>query len=403
MKNNFIKTKKYKNINLYLYFTSDYDLKKHLCLSLLAFFIGDYSKKYPTKEKMTFAKDNLYAANIYTGSKARAGLAYFTIKYTFLNPCFVDVDEKEFVAFFKELVLNPYFSEELLEEFKTIYKANIQRSLDKPNKYASNRVNQIIGQEDPIFNIYTVDKIEMIDSITLEDVKNVYQDLLNNFGIDVFLIGDYSDDLLAYAKSLIREHDYHFNNCSLNINELGEIVEDKNVSQSSLQIVYKTPFNRTSKEFYAYMLGNSVFGIVPTSLLFDEVREKLSLCYYISVLDYKNEGIVKVYTAIDGKNKEKIVKQVDIQLQRMINKDYDPIKLDFARALLADSLNALQDNTDAYTEYYFMNKLNGIECNRQDYIKNLESVTVDDISEVFKKYQHVLTYMLNGVKDEKDS
>ena len=58
MKNNFIKTKKYKNINLYLYLTSDYDLKKHLCLSLLAFFIGDYSKKYPTKEKMTFAKDN---------------------------------------------------------------------------------------------------------------------------------------------------------------------------------------------------------------------------------------------------------------------------------------------------------------------------------------------------------
>ena len=85
----------------------------------------------------------------------------------------MDVDEKEFVAFFKELVLNPYFSEELLEEFKTIYKANIQRSLDKPNMYASNRVNQIIGQEDPNFNIYTVDKIEMIDSITLEDVKNV--------------------------------------------------------------------------------------------------------------------------------------------------------------------------------------------------------------------------------------
>lgn len=56
MKNNFIKTKKYKNINLYLYFTSDYDLKKHLCLSLLAFFIGDYSKKYPTKEKMTLRR-----------------------------------------------------------------------------------------------------------------------------------------------------------------------------------------------------------------------------------------------------------------------------------------------------------------------------------------------------------
>lgn len=403
MQNNFIKTKKYKTISLYLYFTSNYDLKKYLALNLLSFFIGDYSLKYPTKEKMTFAKDNLYGANVYTGSKAKAGLTYFSVKYTFLNPSFVDTKEEEFVDFFKELIYHPYFSKELLDEFKMIYKDNIRRSLDKPDRYANNRVNQIIALEDSTFKTYTIEDIDMVDKISLDDVIKTYKELLNDFGVDVFLYGDYSDDLLSIAKSLERKHDFHFLNKELNLDEMNDVIENKNVSQSSLQIVYKTPINRTSKQFYAYMMGNAVFGILPTSLLFDEVREKLSLCYYISILDYKNEGLVKVFTAIDGKNKDEVVKQVNIQFERMINKDYDPIKLDYAYALLSDSLNALQDNIDAYTEYFYMNALNGIECSRQEYIENLKKVSVDDISDVFKKYKHVLTYMLNGVKNEKDS
>ena len=50
-----------------------------------------------------------------------------------------------------------------------------------------------------------------------------------------------------------------------------------------------------------------------------------------------------------------------------------------------------------------MNSLNGLNCSRQEYIEKLNKVTIEDIASVFNKYEHVLTYMLNGVKNEKDS
>ena len=184
------------------------------------------------------------------------------------------------------------------------------------------------------------------------------------------------------------------------LKEIGEIIEDKEVSQSNLNVVYKTPFNRKHPYFYAYMLGNVLLGMVPTSLLFEEVREKLSLCYYISIYDYKNEGLVKIYTAIDGKNKEEVLKQISIQMKRLIDKDYDYSKIDPARALLIDSVTSLSDSLDGYVDYLYTNKLNGIDCDIEKYIAEVNKVTVDDIASCFKEYKHVLTYMLNGVKDE---
>ena len=55
-----IRTSKYKTIELFLNFSIPYDLKTFLCLRMLDSYLGDYSLKYPDKEKMSKAKDDLY-------------------------------------------------------------------------------------------------------------------------------------------------------------------------------------------------------------------------------------------------------------------------------------------------------------------------------------------------------
>ena len=405
MEDNFclIKTNKYKTVDLFLYFTLEYDVLKKAALSLLGNFIGEYSNKYPNKLKMTRAKDNLYGANISCATKAKANLLSFSIKYSFINPKFIkDVTLDDYMSFFKECLFNVYFSNELLFEFKRNLRDTILRSLDKPANLAANRVNQIIAEKDSKFSVYDIDCLKEIESIDLDITKDIYNELFTNCAREVYLVGDVDNDLIDYAKSLKNDKHLYLDNIPVNIDELNEIVEDKDVSQSNLNVVYKTPFNRKHPCFYAYMLSNALLGMVPTSLLFEEVREKLSLCYYISVVDYKNEGLVKIYTAIDGKNKDELIRQIDIQIKRLINKDYDFEKIDAARALLIDSVSSLPDSLDAYIDYLYSNKLNGIKCDIDEYINEVNKVNADDIASVFKEYKHVLTYMLNGVKDEKN-
>lgn len=395
-----MKNRKYKTINLYLYHAYPYDLKRELALYLLTCFLGDYSNTYNTKEKMLKAKDNLYGINIYSQYRLKANLLLCFIKITFINPKFLnDVTSDDYLSFIKECLNNVYFSNELLDEFKRNYKDIVKRKLDNPSNLAKNRTMQILAEEENKLKIYDFDHIDAIDSISLDDVKKVYEELKEKFSLDVFLIGDYDDKILEFAKSFKSNNEYYLDNKPIDINDLGEIIEDKKVSQSNLNVIYKCPYTRTHKDFYAYMLGNCLLGMVPTSLLFEEVREKLSLCYYISILDYKNEGLVKIYTAIEGKNKDTVLKQIDIQINRLINKDYDDEKIDLARTLLIDSLESTADDYDAYVDFIYHNKLNKVDCNLNKYIDMLYKVNKDDISEVFKTYKHVLTYMLNGVEN----
>lgn len=396
-----MKTNKYKTIQLFLYYTGKYSIKKKVALNILTTIIGDYSIKYDTKEKMVKAKDYLYDADINCNIKLRANLMTFTVKYSFINPKFLsDVSIYDYLDFFKECLNNPYFSEKLLCEFKRNYKDAILRSLDKPSKLASNRVNQIIACNDSAFKIYDCDDSAVIDEIDLEYIKQVYSEVINSFDLNIYLCGDYDNTLLEYVGSFKNDYCLYLKNEPIHIGDLGEIIEKKNVSQSTLNVVYKTPYNRKHKDFYAYMLGNVLLGNVPTSLLFEEVREKLSLCYYIGVTDYKNEGLVKIVTSINGENKDEVIKQIDIQIKRLIDMDYDFVKIDLARALLIDSLKSTPDNLDSYVDYLFYNKLNGVECSLNEYIDNINKVTAKEISEVFKNYKHVLTYMLKGIKDE---
>ena len=396
-----IKTNKYKTIELFLYFTCEYDSLKKTTLSLLSNFIGEYSKKYSDKVKMTRAKDNLYGANISCVVKGKANLLSFCVKYSFINPKFLkDVTIDDYLAYFKECLYNIYFSDELLVEFKRNLKDIVLRSLEKPSNLAANRVNQIIAKEDKDFGVYDIDCLKEIEQVDLEMVKKTYEELFKDYARDVYLIGDVSEKLISYVKTLINDKHFYLKNKPIMLKEIGEIIEDKEVSQSNLNVIYRTPYNRKHPCFYAYMLGNVLLGMVPTSLLFEEVREKLSLCYYISIYDYKNEGLVKIYTAIDGKNKDEVLKQISIQIKRLIDKDYDYSKIDSARALLIDSVTSLSDSLDGYVDYLYTNKLNGIKCDIEEYIDKVNKVTVDDIASIFKEYRHVLTYMLNGVKDE---
>lgn len=398
-----MKTNKYKTVSLYLYYAYPYDLKRRLALLMLTGFIGRYSNKYNTKEKMTKARDNLYGISIGGHVKPEANLLSYTIKIIFLNPKFIkDVSTKNYIDHIKECLDNVYFSEELLKEFKKRYKDHLKRRLDSPRTLATNRIYQIIGEESKEFGVYNRDYSDEIDSITLDDVKNIYKEIKEKFSLDAYLVGDYDDELLQYAKTFKSNNRYYIKCNALDIKDLNEVIEDKDVSQSVLSVIYKTPFTRLSKEFYAFFLGNCLLGVVPTSLLFEEVREKLSLCYYISVNNYNNEGIVKIYTAIDGKNKDTVLKQIDIQINRLINKDYPLEKIDLARTLLIDSIAGIVDNFDVYTDYLYMCKLKQINCSIDEYIANLNKVTADDIANVFKEYKHVLTYMLNGVKHEEN-
>ena len=319
-----VKTGKFKTVEVFLNFSLPYDRKTYLCLRLLDYYMGDYSSKYPTKEAMYRARDEHYGASLSCSSKVRTNLIEVFIKYSFINPAFLkDLNSEDFLDFFRECFFNVSLDERLLPEFKRNYKDRIGRYLDKPANLAHNRVMEILGEKEERLKNYDVLRTDKLDEIGIDDVRDVYDRLLRDFALDITLIGDYDDILLDYFKTLETGRRYYFINDPVAMDDIGDITEEKDISQSVLNVVYTTPNNRYNEDFYAYVLGVVLLGVAPTSLLFEEVREKFSLCYYISAHDYKNEGLVRISTAIDAKDRDKDIEEINRQIKRLVDKDYD--------------------------------------------------------------------------------
>ena len=393
-----VKTNKYKTINLFLNFSIPVDIHKFYCLKMLDGFMGEYSSKYPSKATMSKARDSLYEASINSKTNVRNNLIIYTIRYSFINPKFLkDLSINDFIEYFKECFNNIYFSNELLNELKTNLKAKFNRLLDKPTFYAKNRLAHILALEDERFEYLDyLSHINKIDDLSLEDIKDIYYSLLKDFAIDVSIVGDYDDELLSFANSLKNDKRFYIENKAFDYKCYGEKVEEKDISQSVLNMIFFTPYTRKSIDFFAFVLGTDVLGGGPTSLLFEEIREKLSLCYHVVAADSKNDGRIEITTLIDKKNYEKTKEEILKQIDRLIHKDYDLIKLDEAKTLFIDSLRAIPDELVGFQEYLYRNELNDIHLNIEDYIEGIKKVSADDISNVFKNAKFGISYFLKG-------
>lgn len=409
MKNNnsFIKvinTRKYKDINLYLRFSIEYKPLMKEKLALLCKLIGDVSNKYPTKLEMTRAKDMLYGISLASSYKARANILTLSLHYSFINPKFVDATIDEYNDFIKETLYNSIINEVTLAEAKRTIKYAALRKIDKPQAKSTERFIEIVSKDNPEFAIYSEgDKfIKNIDKIKLEDIKQTYRTIINNCQLNIYLCGDIENNDINKLTT------FSFNNRNLvNLKTkkiTGKpkktIIDKSDISQTYLSMVYTTPFNKNHSDYFAWFMGNALLGVVPTSLLFAQIREKMSLCYAITSYDYKNEGLIRIITSIDAKNKDKTIKEIENQINRLATCDYEPELLDTAKALICNTLIGTYDDLDALVDYYYESSLSKFNYSIEEYCENVSKVSVKDIAKVYKKYKHYFNYALLGTKDE---
>lgn len=399
-----IQTRKYKDINLYLRFSIENKPLLKEKVALLCKLIGDISNKYPSKLEMTKARDMLYGINLNASYKVRANIISLSLHYSFINPKFVDATIEEYNNFIKETLYNSIIDKKTLDEAKRTVKAATLRKIDKPTAKANQRFVEIVSKDNPEFEIYSENEkfIKNIDKIKLDDIVKVYRTIINKSQLNVYLCGDLDNNevfkLTTFnfngrdeAKLKVKKIKHH---------EKKMIIDKKDISQSYLSVVYATPFNKNSKEYFAWFLGNAFLGVVPTSLLFSEVREKMSLCYAISSVDFKNEGLVRIVTSIDAKNKDKTIKAIETQIKRLISKDYDETQLEITKTLMCNSIISIYDDLDALIDYYYESMLSNFNYSIEEYCENISKVTSKDIANVYKKYNHYFNYILLGTKHE---
>lgn len=408
MKNNkfvrVIKTSKYKDVNLYLRFSFENKDNALVKACLLSKLIGEITNKYPTKHEMVAGKDMLYGFSCDCNFKNNANLVSLYIHYSFINPKFVDVSIDEYNTFIKETLFNSIIDEKTLKEAVTTFSAALRRKNDKPSAMSTERFIEIVSKDNKDFNNLSRGEkfINSLAKISVDDLKQMYRYIINKAQLHVYLCGDLSDSDVAKLTT------YRFDNRdSFSIEshrhqykKKKTIIDKKDISQTYLSVVYSTPFSKKHKEYYAWLMGNYLLGVGPTSLLFSEIREKMSLCYTIDAVAYRTSGIVRISTCIDGKNKDVAIKEIINQVNRLACLDYDHNILDITKRYVINNLMGVYDDLDSLVDYYYTNDLFNEDISVEEYCAKINEITVKDIAKVYKKYVPYFNYILLGTKHE---
>ena len=309
------------------------------------------------------------------------------------------------LRFLEELLLDSpledgAFLSAFVESEKKNLIATIESELNDKRAYSMNRLLRILCREDT-FGVPRLGEAEDVAQITPESLSSHYRAILKTSPIEIFYVGSASREQVArllmplVTKLGPREHGLEpqtaFHPC-----EKSDVVETMDVSQGKLCMGFVTPVINRDRDFVAMQLLNVIFGSGMTSKLFQNVREKMSLCYSIGSGYYGTKGIVLVSAGIDFDKEQLTREEVLRQLQICREGGITEQELNSAKEALLSSLRSTHDSPGAIEGYYSTAALSGLIFSHSAYMEAVEAATAEEVVACANTLQLHTTYFLKG-------
>ena len=393
-----IHTPKFKDIVISVRFLSPLNRKEALSRNLLSVMLQDRCEKYDTKNKVTAALDDLYGASIASRTLTYGNAHMLEFRCKALNEKFCTTAhlEQQF-ELIHQFLFHPLLNTECFKEAKDNMIDSIKRRMDKPSTYATNQAMSMMGENTPLKDA-CLPKIEEVQKLTLADIQNAWNNMMQNNHITVQVQGEINEDTIRHyiprflpftgtSKNFECEYLIHQENSCTK-------TESRHIDQSMLVMVFETGIKASDSDFWKLRCANALFGQLPTSLLFQEVREKRSLCYsiYSSIMSY--EGCMSISTGVSYDRLEETYDVIMEQFERMKQGDFTDQDLETAKIMLKDSVLSTADDMNATLNFEYQNLLLNQKRTLDDTLEDIENTTKDDVVRLFNQIHHKVTYTL---------
>ena len=125
---------------------------------------------------------------------------------------------------------------------------------------------------------------------------------------------------------------------------------------------------------------NAIYGGCVTSKLFMNVREEMSLCYYVSSGLEKFKGVMIVTAGVDCDQYEVARDAILRELEACRSGKITDEEIEAALRALVSSLRAAEDSPGRMDDHYLGQRLLGLDTAPADLIPRLQAVTREEIA-----------------------
>lgn len=393
-----ITTDKYKEVAIELRFLTLSVRRRNAIRTLVAYMMSDRIEKYPSKLSMSEALDRLYGATYYAGSLTLGQVHVFRLRMKALHPDFSEAEQlKNQMSFLREALYHPYLTEDTLREAKKVLLDNLKRQEENPGYYASKRIYEIFGENTPLALSATGSR-EDVESITLNDCIKEHQRMLKEDAAYIMALGNVEKKTMEEELAEMFPLGTEMPDLPLSY-RFGEVApqsvsEVRNLPQASVRLIYPNDTIYSDEDYWAMKLGCIMLGQLPTSLLFEEVREKRSLCYSITSHNSRYFSILQVSTAMEEANIPEALKLIEEQIRRIQKGEVSEELLSMAKIMLINDYEESRDEINGQMNQAFEDYL--CQSDSSLLYERINAVSLPEVSAAFNKLKEPTVFLLKG-------
>ena len=298
---------------------------------------------------------------------------------------------------------NGGFLDRFVQGEKTNQIYAIEAEFNDKRAYATRQLLKAMCAQDP-FGLSRMGEPEDVEAITPQGLLRHYEKVRRESPLELFYVGSaeaqrVKEVLLPIFARERRDYRPLAPQTELKLGPRQDASEMMEVTQGKLAMGYVTPVTNRTKDFAAMQMLNMVLGGDMTSKLFQNVREKQSLCYSIGSGYYSAKGILLVSAGIDFDKEDHVRREVEAQVEACRRGEITEPELEGARHALVSALDAVPDSPSAMESYDSSMILGGSGLNYETHRQALEAVTRENLSQAARTLQLHSTYFLKGAQE----
>jgi len=418
-----IKTEKFKTILIKVTFKAELARETITERILLANVLRNSSKKFESKKALSAHLEDLYGASLSVNAKKQGKLHTISFYIQVANEKFLKSAPPLFEAALKtlsEIMLNPNISKSADQQFdkdvvdleSRLLREEIKSIYDDKTSYA---LKKMVAKmcENENFGISGDGYIDDLANINEKTLVTTYESMLNNDEVSIVVLGDVEHaDVVSLLENHFKLNSQMGTKLSAVENHLSPVEkqlspidweekdmrsmttlkEEQIVSQTKLNIGYRTNTRMTDEDYFAMLIFNGVFGAFAHSKLFMNVREKESLCYYCSSQLDNFKGLLYVYSGLNATQVPKATQIIDKQLENICCGDITDQELLLAKKSIINAKRSSLDSASGMLSDLESGLILGLTAD--EFVEKVEHVVAADVSRVAKKIKKDTVFTL---------
>ena len=406
---NIIPSKQFKTTRIFISFIKNIESKKELAeRALLANYLEMCSQNYPTQIDIARKLSQMYGASFGSSVDRRGNYQLINFSIDYIESKYLAGNEdllSEVIEFLKEIIFNPLrvgenknFDEETFTRQKNNTITYLKSIKEDKQAYAAAKLRKLYFDNE-IQQVPSFGESEDVEKLTISDLMDAYQKMLNTDRVEIMISGDVNTDEVVNKFSVLPFKVRNISRASMSYTqeikqEIVTQIDEEPLSQSKFDMAFRLPVVYRGDLHYAALVFNSLFGGSALSLLFTVVREKMSMAYYANSNFDPFRQLLVVQTGISYTNKDKVQELILEQLERLRKGDFEDELLEQNKNnLISSYISRLDSQTSALLRAQSA-ALTGINVTVEEWLDNLQSVTKNDVMKVAKMVELQATYML---------